>query len=994
MLQRFFKYLIYFLLFLLLLFIGFTVYLSWRPLSLNSFIGTGNNSIEWQGGKLEFSKLELYFVRGYRIRVENARFSTPLISKPADLKDLHIALDSSALLLGKLKPRNIIARGLSINCELNADGLVIAGMPIVSTTEKTQSSDLITSLNDLHQRKSIEWDMLAHLKSVHIDNADIVFYDRVRDERWSADNLDVQLKNKYGKSIEVSLQLVLHRANDLLPINFHFQHKAGQTAALMDAQVDVPNLKLLNGYVPKSLARMLDSAATIKVSTELISNNNLSPVQFKVNCRSGLIHLPDVFGEDLPFDNINFNGAYRFDGGGALRIASLIFTDNSAFTVNAKGAIISLSDNPQLALSVTGSPTTIAQISKYLPKVAAPELSAWLGNNLREATISGIAFQTNGPIADFPFLRKSNDTSFIAEFDFQNLNVAYFDKMPIGEKLSGKFLMERGQITIGTEGGNIDKQQLSQVVVNIGDVLDEEVRTMLSVDGIVKGETEHLLQLLSNAFSDGSQPYAIKGQHEAKVNVTLPLIADIKSEDISFSVTGNVQQASFIIPEYEAQLVSSSTTVEASEKKVIVKGQGQLNNRPATFNLSFNPVNKNDQLDLKLDAELGKDLLDKLLPQNYLTADGATQTSFKLTRKDKSQYNFELIADLEKTSAQLPLFSWTKSAGTPGKLSSLGAFSKSKKTLSLDKLAITAPALNINGQAFIPLDNTRATKLLFSPFIIDSTDLRINYDQGKINVVGNSLDYKAINLPKSEGYDQEYPDFDLTTDIQTVSFKGGDFYQFRCKTLRQNKRWQNFTLSSLTSEKDKVAAVLVSLGDKSELRLNVDVAGDFLRALSIIDNINGGKGTVTFAFPKGKELKMEELSGSVLVTDARFTKSPVLLKILSWFSLQQWLDSRDGVLFEKVSFNFNHIKPSLEIQDINFTGSLITIFGSGNIDTVTNTLDLKGNAVSLQMVGRLAENVPLLGGIVSNVQKGLMGITFTVKGPIDNPDVSFFNLPF
>ncbi len=96
-----------------------------------------------------------------------------------------------------------------------------------------------------------------------------------------------------------------------------------------------------------------------------------------------------------------------------------------------------------------------------------------------------------------------------------------------------------------------------------------------------------------------------------------------------------------------------------------------------------------------------------------------------------------------------------------------------------------------------------------------------------------------------------------------------------------------------------------------------------------------------------------------------------------------------GAMHE-LAFGFRYFVRAL--SDMKLESTFLTLFLKGTVHTDTDRIDLKGQAVPLRKVGQLTEIVPLVGKLVSQAQREFVGVPFSLRGTLSNPNVGI--LPF
>ena len=127
------------------------------------------------------------------------------------------------------------------------------------------------------------------------------------------------------------------------------------------------------------------------------------------------------------------------------------------------------------------------------------------------------------------------------------------------------------------------------------------------------------------------------------------------------------------------------------------------------------------------------------------------------------------------------------------------------------------------------------------------------------------------------------------------------------------------------------------------------------------------------------------------VDDFQMVKAPFLAKLLSVASLTGILDALtgQGISFSRADVPFVKTGDDLVLKQARAHGSAIGFTADGRIDLDKDTLDLNGTVVPAYSLNSVFADIPILGALlVPEKGSGLFAATYSMKGPIENPDVS------
>ena len=138
---------------------------------------------------------------------------------------------------------------------------------------------------------------------------------------------------------------------------------------------------------------------------------------------------------------------------------------------------------------------------------------------------------------------------------------------------------------------------------------------------------------------------------------------------------------------------------------------------------------------------------------------------------------------------------------------------------------------------------------------------------------------------------------------------------------------------------------------------------------------------------------LDGLGGNFLITarDGRIYKSGVLLKILSFLSIQNLLSGDMGDMAKKgYAYQSLHVTAAVagqtvQVQKAILISSSLTLVCKGTINIENRQFDLEVLATPFQIQNQLLSKVPLVGGWLS---KPVLGVPLKITGTFDDPKIS------
>ena len=174
------------------------------------------------------------------------------------------------------------------------------------------------------------------------------------------------------------------------------------------------------------------------------------------------------------------------------------------------------------------------------------------------------------------------------------------------------------------------------------------------------------------------------------------------------------------------------------------------------------------------------------------------------------------------------------------------------------------------------------------------------------------------------------------------------------------------------------------------LNVMTDDAGLLLKSLDVYTSIQGGKMRVHGIFDDSKP--GGPLTGRIVIEKFRVVDAPVLASLLTVGSFTGIGDtlSGGGIRFVKLDIPFRMTEERFILDDASrLYGPAMGITLKGQIERKKGIMDLNGTAAPAYTLNSILGAVPILGNlIVGREGEGLIGFTFAVTGPQENPKIS------
>jgi len=165
-------------------------------------------------------------------------------------------------------------------------------------------------------------------------------------------------------------------------------------------------------------------------------------------------------------------------------------------------------------------------------------------------------------------------------------------------------------------------------------------------------------------------------------------------------------------------------------------------------------------------------------------------------------------------------------------------------------------------------------------------------------------------------------------------------------------------------------------------------AGGLLRALGVVSTMLGGKMVLTAEYDDARAAR--PLSGSARISDFRIRDAPSVAKLLQAMSIYGVVEalSGSGLAFAELVAPFRLTGDTLELVDARAYSASLGATVKGRMDIGRHVADMQGTIVPAYFFNSLLGRIPVLGRVLSpEAGGGIFAATFSVRGPLDDPQV-------
>ena len=535
--------------------------------------------------------------------------------------------------------------------------------------------------------------------------------------------------------------------------------------------------------------------------------------------------------------------------------------------------------------------------------------------------------------------------------------------------------------------------------------LGAPVETM-TIDLPISGPLRDALEVLDTkpfryAHEIGLDPTRIGGKAEAQLHFKLPLVNDLKFDQVDYAAKATLTGASIAKVALERNLTDGSFTVDLAHTGVHVQGSGKFDGSTTTLdgNIYFHAANgprTRCRIGISLDDAARRQL-------------GWDDGGDKLTGPIKADLTYAappagtratLDAVLDLTAARLTLAGtgWEKPPQVPG---------TAKLSIELDNNAVTrVPVIELKAPG---LDGRLALALSADKDHIEQVDIR-HLAVGDNDLAGTvsrrpdggwRADIHAARLNLHHGLkkvlNDDSPDtgppLQIDARVARLMLGPGPHRELRDVTatlLRGKSGWQSVKIDGAYANGNRLAVSLAPSADGArKLHVESNDLGASLGLFGIADNVVGGKLTIdgTVMEAAGRQIVHAHVEGA----DYSLMRAPALARLLSLASLDgvYGLMSGSGIPFTNLRGDLTFSQGRITLDPVIGFGGALGVTARGWLNPGDDQIDIDGTLAPAYVLNSIIGNLPVIGSLLTGGEgQGLFAAAFRLTGSNDDPTVT------
>jgi uncharacterized protein YhdP len=581
----------------------------------------------------------------------------------------------------------------------------------------------------------------------------------------------------------------------------------------------------------------------------------------------------------------------------------------------------------------------------------------------------------------------------------RDATISYFQGLSPARKVSGTATLDDKRLAFTPTGGSVKSVQAtdgSLVITDLGAPVE-----WLTVDLSLAGPIQDVLATidakpLRYAHDIGVDPARVAGRTEANLHFKLPLLKDLKLDQVQYAVKASLTGAAIAGAAMSRDLTDGNFALEITRPGAHLWGTSRFDGVPLDIdaNLFFKPTDgarARYRVALTVDDEQRRRLALDVLPERLGGPVGIDLTYWTLGRTHAAA---EAALDLRSASLSVAEAGWAKPAGaSAGAKLTLDLYNE--QIIRLRDIEVRAAGLDGRFAVALEPETGRIDRVDIQRLVIADDDVAgsvVRRGEGgwQIDLRGRSLDLSNwINDPHKKS---SLTDASLHVDARLGRLVVGPQREVRevaAKLSREGADWRAAQLDARFPNGHRLSLRSAAQPNGRNLTFSSDDLGSTLALLDITDNIVGGQVTVTGQAVEraGKQVVLGHIEG----TDYSLVRAPVFARILSLpsFSGASHMLAGSGIPFTTLRGDFAYREDHLVVDNLLAYGGAIGVTSNGVVDLGRDRLDLQGTIVPAYALNSIIGNIPVIGPLLLGGEgQGLFAANYQVTGSAADPQVS------
>ena len=928
------------------------------------------------------------------------------------------SISAAGLLAGEVLPRTAELRGAHLRASRDSDGhwqLDLGDAQPGDTQPDAHSGDAQPSgavvdgddasgtRAELRRPVSSDHDLgsghvLRQLRRLSLHDATI----DVRDAQLGAlrlSNVQVDLTRKAAGGIEGQAELDATLGETTAHVSAHASLETGGGSRIDIATSAIDPAVLATTSPALAPAAPFDAAVTVSATIELDASDSPILATLHAAAAAGRARLPET---EVAFDSLDVRGELDWVGGEPSRIRDVridavlpspsgAWPTTISLTASGERAAATLQGQVEIALDHVA----LADLDRLWPRGVAIHAREWITGNIAGGVARSLhlVLGVEGPsdLSDLHLVRASGGMTGedvtvswlkpIPPVEHLNVQIALLDPDALditvdpatGPARQGRLTLPGGTVRITGLAG---LHQFAQINVDMAGTVAETLALLRHPR--MKLLSKHPIPVQSSA-----------GTMAGKLGVRVPLEGNVDFDQIA--ITASVRMIDLSLGGIVAgrDLSRGSVQLDATNDGLKAQGRATIAGLPGRIGVTMDFRAGGPDEVLQSATFDGRPDTAQMAAAGLAIPGGLTGTpALSVTYTAHRSGAAEVTASADLAAAGVSLLGWRKPVGQ-------AASARARLLLDHDRLAgidmlhAEGPGLAVDGRTemadgrpvALVIERGQLGRSRASGTIRFGSPLRVTMD-------GPTLD--ASGLLKNLGGSPEpgsTPGPAYVVDAHFAELILGPGRTMTGVAVHADNDGRR--LRQATLEASGLSAAVTPAGAGRTLHVQAADGGAMLRVLDVTDSVQGGRLVIDARYDD--QSPGSPLAGTLQLDGFHVRQAPMIGKVLQALTLYGLVDALrgPGLVFERLVMPFRYAGDTLELTDARAFSASLGVTTQGRIDLARHTADLRGTVVPAYAINTALGRLPIIGRVFSPEESGgLVAARYTLRGSLDNPDVS------
>jgi hypothetical protein len=603
------------------------------------------------------------------------------------------------------------------------------------------------------------------------------------------------------------------------------------------------------------------------------------------------------------------------------------------------------------------------------------------------------------------------DEALDVTFDYEDAQVRFISTMTPLTAGRGQGRLRGNRFDLAVAGGQVGGVTLDAGAVTLPRLSPRGALATIAFSG--SGQTRDVLTLLQEEPIGLGERLpvdlaTVTGEGRFSVELRRPMLAEVPVEDLLYTVSGSFSGVGARARDRDIVLAAWAASLSGDQSAIRLQGPLTVNGSPVT--IDWTESLRDDE------ATPSRIHLTGRFESAALTAFGIETTDFAQgplgveVRALGRGFDIDtgaITVDLADASVTLPGRLWDKAPGVPARATF--RVDRAPDGMALSDISLSAEGVAITGgEAVFGADDRLVSSRFQRVRIGEAVDVAVTARRREDQVMAIAITGAAFDAVRYLDGGDDAPRqgpagptapmpappvqrYAITLDAARLRMRGEvDLHNATVQAALRDDVLVWLTADALTAGG---APVRLAMGPRASdpsggVSFSTGDAGVALTALTGAEIVVGGTATASGVWTPGPAMNADF---DLTMQDFRVVDVPAMAQLLSTVASLQGLAATlngEGIVITSLEAPLALRGDALTIGDSRAAGPALGFTGTGLFNMATGEIDMSGVVVPSYGLNSMWGNLPIVGGLlVSREGEGVVGITFTMRGPIDKADI-------